>query len=302
MERNAIAAYRFIHNAPSGVGFYKSESAVGPYRDLAMKNPARRPQVDNFLEVPESPNHSQLDLSRTNVYSSPSMSVNTVHKGVKREPMSDHEESSSGRSSATHDMDFLSSRGRDLTPSPDLPTDLSMPRPHSTSPRSSTSTASSQFHTDAGKSAGFERVVTPQVLFRAQSRLDCKSCDLQFQTFADLESHTAAEHRRFLCEFCGKGFTAKPNRDRHVRYHTGERPYRCTLCSQAFFRGDDLKYHRTTKHAHVPISHSASFSPSSAPGHVLNGRISHGSAADASWVNGEKDSDWEARNGHSDSS
>nr|KAG5709238.1 hypothetical protein BaRGS_017990 [Batillaria attramentaria] len=166
------------------------------------------------------------------------------------------------------------------SPSPDLPQDLSIPRPHSASPRSSGSGSSSA--ADSGRSLGFEKVVTPQILFRAQSRLDCKTCDRQFRSFAELETHSATEHRRFLCEYCGKGFTAKPNRDRHVRYHTGERPYRCPLCPQAFFRGDDLKYHRTTKHAHVPVS----FSPSSAPSLVLNGKHPQRAPADMSWVQG----------------
>lgn len=126
---------------------------------------------------------------------------------------------------------------------PDLPTDLSA--------RPSLSISPSLALAD-GLRSGFERVVTPPILFRSRSPpLDCGICGDVFRSFAELEGHSARDHRRYLCEYCGKAFTAKPNRDRHVRYHTGERPYRCTLCPQAFFRGDDLKYHRTTKHAQV---------------------------------------------------
>lgn len=98
------------------------------------------------------------------------------------------------------------------------------------------------------RAPGFERVVTPEVLFRDRTSLTCQQCSAVFSSFASFEAHSSEEHRRFVCEFCGKSFTAKPNRDRHVRYHTGVRPYQCNICEQRFFRGDDLKYHRTTRH------------------------------------------------------
>ncbi|ESO93678.1 hypothetical protein LOTGIDRAFT_104988 [Lottia gigantea] len=90
---------------------------------------------------------------------------------------------------------------------------------------------------------------TPSLLFKCHSSFQCIECSKVFTDFNQFETHSAILHRRFLCEFCGKVFTAKPNRDRHLRYHTGERPYKCGLCDASFFRGDDLKYHRTTKHA-----------------------------------------------------
>ncbi|XP_046543705.1 zinc finger protein 235-like isoform X1 [Haliotis rubra] len=101
------------------------------------------------------------------------------------------------------------------------------------------------------RSPGFERVVTPEVLFRSQSAFQCQVCKENFVDFTNFEFHSSNLHRRFVCEYCGKVFTAKPNRERHVRYHTGERPYKCDLCDQTFFRGDDLKYHRTTRHSGV---------------------------------------------------
>uniref|UniRef100_A0A0B7BG16 C2H2-type domain-containing protein n=1 Tax=Arion vulgaris TaxID=1028688 RepID=A0A0B7BG16_9EUPU len=76
----------------------------------------------------------------------------------------------------------------------------------------------------------------------------CEICREHFGSFLELETHSVELHKRYLCEHCRKSFTARPNRDRHVRYHTGERPYKCDLCDMAFFRGDDLKYHRTTRH------------------------------------------------------
>lgn len=101
------------------------------------------------------------------------------------------------------------------------------------------------------KPACFERVVTPEIPFRKSVPFTCKECGEVYQDFDSFESHSTVVHRRYVCEYCGKIFTSKPNRERHVRYHTGERPYKCDLCSQSFFRGDDLKYHRTTRHSDI---------------------------------------------------
>ncbi|XP_029643971.1 zinc finger protein 433-like [Octopus sinensis] len=101
------------------------------------------------------------------------------------------------------------------------------------------------------KPSCFERVVTPEIPFRKNVPFTCKGCGEVYNDFDGFESHSTVVHRRYVCEYCGKIFTSKPNRERHVRYHTGERPYRCDLCGQSFFRGDDLKYHRTTRHSDV---------------------------------------------------
>ena len=101
------------------------------------------------------------------------------------------------------------------------------------------------------RNPGFERVVTPEVLFKTKAPFICEVCEETFKTFDDFHEHGVKVHRRFICSYCGKVFTSRPNRERHIRYHTGEKPYSCELCHASFLRGDDLKYHRTTKHADI---------------------------------------------------
>lgn len=101
------------------------------------------------------------------------------------------------------------------------------------------------------RNPGFERVVTPDVLFSTKAPFTCEVCEETFGSFDDFHEHGVKVHRRFICSYCGKVFTSRPNRERHIRYHTGEKPYKCDLCTASFLRGDDLKYHRTTKHADV---------------------------------------------------
>ncbi|KAL4230772.1 nucleic acid binding [Mactra antiquata] len=101
------------------------------------------------------------------------------------------------------------------------------------------------------RNPGFERVVTPEVLFKTKAPFNCEVCQETFENFELFHDHGVKVHRKFICSYCGKVFTSRPNRERHIRYHTGEKPYKCDLCPASFLRGDDLKYHRTTKHADV---------------------------------------------------
>ncbi|XP_037071226.1 early growth response protein 1-like [Pollicipes pollicipes] len=57
-----------------------------------------------------------------------------------------------------------------------------------------------------------------------------------------------ARHHRHVpvplqCEFCPAAFARSAHLKRHVRTHTGERPYACQVCPRAFSRQDKLKCH-----------------------------------------------------------
>lgn len=54
--------------------------------------------------------------------------------------------------------------------------------------------------------------------------------------------------KRHVCDVtgCGKRFYREDELRRHVRTHTGERPYVCKVCGRGFQRSDHLKLHSTT--------------------------------------------------------
>ena len=59
---------------------------------------------------------------------------------------------------------------------------------------------------------------------------------------------------RDTCPFCGKLFL-KRNLIRHLRIHTGERPYACSLCSYRATQKVTLQKHMETHNIITPQDH-----------------------------------------------
>ncbi|XP_023034330.1 transcription factor Ouib isoform X2 [Drosophila willistoni] len=48
----------------------------------------------------------------------------------------------------------------------------------------------------------------------------------------------------FFCDQCGHNVTGKTNFDRHIRKHSGIRPFQCQLCPSRFLSAGELKGHQ----------------------------------------------------------
>lgn len=62
--------------------------------------------------------------------------------------------------------------------------------------------------------------------------------------------------RPFMCDSCGRGFYRLEHKKRHLKIHTGEKPYKCGLshCMKSFSRSDELR-----RHSKIHISSTISF-------------------------------------------
>ena len=81
----------------------------------------------------------------------------------------------------------------------------------------------------------------------------CESCDKNFSTHSHLRSHEIFMHGRaapFTCAVCGKGVPSQLQLDKHLRTHTGERPFVCDIpgCGKAFKERKNLKDHKNCVH------------------------------------------------------
>ena len=79
----------------------------------------------------------------------------------------------------------------------------------------------------------------------------CPLCDKSFRQSCNLQSHKRHAHsnsRQLSCPYCGKQFVTVTDVERHVRVHTGVKPFWCRHCSETFKSHHQLKVHLLKSH------------------------------------------------------
>ena len=81
-----------------------------------------------------------------------------------------------------------------------------------------------------------------------RSRFPCTECDKEFPTSSRLVKHMKSHsgEKPFSCLVCSKGFSARENLLVHQRIHTEDRPYQCTICERSFEHSGKLHRHMRT--------------------------------------------------------
>lgn len=100
--------------------------------------------------------------------------------------------------------------------------------------------------------------VVEQMPLGSDTAWACPVCGQLFSQRDRLAKHVASRHRgrspsrSHICHKCNRGFSRSDMLTRHLRLHTGQKPYRCLTCGQIFSRSDHLATHRRTHTGEKP--------------------------------------------------
>uniref|UniRef100_A0A667ZKK6 C2H2-type domain-containing protein n=1 Tax=Myripristis murdjan TaxID=586833 RepID=A0A667ZKK6_9TELE len=100
-----------------------------------------------------------------------------------------------------------------------------------------------------------------------------EGCDRRFSRSDELTRHVRVHtgQKPFQCRICMRSFSRSDHLTTHIRTHTGEKPFACTECGRKFARSDERKRHakihlrqrdrKTDKNPSPPTSSSSSSAP-----------------------------------------
>ncbi|XP_066538717.1 E3 SUMO-protein ligase EGR2a [Hoplias malabaricus] len=72
-----------------------------------------------------------------------------------------------------------------------------------------------------------------------------EGCDRRFSRSDELARHVRVHtgHKPFQCRICMRGFGRSDHLTTHIRTHTGEKPFACDICGRKFARSDERRRH-----------------------------------------------------------